>query len=203
MNMIEEVVSAHLPVGETLKIQKNRIEGAEPQKRRLAIVTGTHGDELEGQYIAWQLARVLKKRQPLLRGTVDIYPALNPLGISTIYRGLPGFDLDMNRIATDSILRFLTRHGFLKDVPLPEGEATQAVSEKNLVTIRNICGGILLHCRPTSSQVQAGEIMANIVDPYTATVLEEIRAPQKGTIFFARHAQIISAQTIVFRLIPG
>lgn len=96
--MIEEVVSAHLPVGETLRIQKNRIEGAEPKKRRLAIVTGTHGDELEGQYVAWQLARVLKKRQSLLRGTVDIYPALNPLGISTIYRGLPGFDLDMNRI---------------------------------------------------------------------------------------------------------
>ena len=105
--------------------------------------------------------------------------------------------------ATDSILRFLSRHDFLKDVPLPEGEATQAVSEKNLVTIRNTCGGILLHCRPTSSQVQTGEIMANIVDPYTATVLEEIRAPQKGTIFFARHAQIISAQTIVFRLIPS
>ena len=98
MNMIEEVVSAHLPVGETLRIQKNRIEGTESKKRRLAIVTGTHGDELEGQYVAWQLARVLKKRQPLLRGTVDIYPALNPLGISTIYRGLPGFDLDMNRI---------------------------------------------------------------------------------------------------------
>ena len=48
--------------------------------------------------MAWQLARVLGKKKDVLRGTVDIYPALNPLGISTIYRGLPGFDLDMNRI---------------------------------------------------------------------------------------------------------
>lgn len=96
--MIVEVVSAELPVGERLVIQKNRIEGAEPESHRLAVVTGTHGDELEGQYVAWQLARVLAKKKKSLCGTVDIYPALNPLGISTIYRGLPGFDLDMNRI---------------------------------------------------------------------------------------------------------
>ncbi|MBQ8919314.1 MAG: succinylglutamate desuccinylase/aspartoacylase family protein [Acidaminococcaceae bacterium] len=96
--MIETVIKAPLPVGEALAIQKNRIAGRDAATRRLAIVTGTHGDELEGQYVAWQLARVLEEKKDALRGTVDIYPALNPLGISTIYRGLPGFDLDMNRI---------------------------------------------------------------------------------------------------------
>ena len=53
--MLQEVVSAQLPVGEKLAIQKNRIEGADPGSRRIAIVTGTHGDELEGQYVAWKL----------------------------------------------------------------------------------------------------------------------------------------------------
>ena len=117
--MIEEVVSAHLPVGETLVIQKNRIEGQEPHKHRLAIVTGTHGDELEGQYVAFQLARVLKKKLPALCGTVDIYPALNPLGISTIYRGLPGFDLDMNRIfpgSPDETMYEYIAHGIVEDI---------------------------------------------------------------------------------------
>ncbi|MGN1212050.1 MAG: M14 family metallopeptidase, partial [Candidatus Cryptobacteroides sp.] len=33
-----------------------------------------------------------------LNGSVDIYPALNPLGIDTMQRGVPAFDLDMNRI---------------------------------------------------------------------------------------------------------
>ncbi len=96
--MIQTVVSARLPVGEKLAIQKNHIEGLEPDSHRIAIVTGTHGDELEGQYVAWKLARLLENKRGILYGTVDIYPALNPLGISTIYRGLPGFDLDMNRI---------------------------------------------------------------------------------------------------------
>ena len=31
-------------------------------------------------------------------GVIDIYPALNPLGIDSITRGIPNFDLDMNRI---------------------------------------------------------------------------------------------------------
>lgn len=33
-----------------------------------------------------------------LKGVVDIYPAMNPLGIDTIQRGIPLFDLDMNRV---------------------------------------------------------------------------------------------------------
>ena len=31
-----------------------------------------------------------------LKGIVEIYPALNPLGVDSISRGIPMFDLDMN-----------------------------------------------------------------------------------------------------------
>ncbi|MDD3921706.1 MAG: M14 family metallopeptidase, partial [Eubacteriales bacterium] len=66
--------------------------------KRLCIVTGTHGDELEGQYVCWKLAQMLRAGPEELIGTVDIYPALNPLGINTIVRGMPLCDLDMNRM---------------------------------------------------------------------------------------------------------
>ena len=92
--MIEQVVQVPLAVGEDLTIQKNRIGSG---GKRLCVVTGTHGDELEGQYVAWRLARLLKEHPEHLHGTVDIYPALNPLGISTMTRGMPLCDLDMNR----------------------------------------------------------------------------------------------------------
>ena len=92
--MIEQVVQIPLAVGEDLVIQKNRIgDGG----KRLCVVTGTHGDELEGQYVAWRLARLLKEHPEHLQGTVDVYPALNPLGVSTMTRGIPLCDLDMNR----------------------------------------------------------------------------------------------------------
>ena len=92
--MIEQVVQIPLAVGEDLVIQKNRIGSGE---KRLCVVTGTHGDELEGQYVAWRLARLLKEHPENLQGVVDIYPATNPLGVSTMTRGIPLCDLDMNR----------------------------------------------------------------------------------------------------------
>lgn len=98
--MIETVVSMELPVDEKLIIQKNRIMPVHPtgEEKRIAIVTGTHGDELEGQFVCYELLRRLKAEPGYLKGIVDIYPALNPLGIDSITRGIPMFDLDMNRI---------------------------------------------------------------------------------------------------------
>ncbi len=93
--MVESIVSIRLPVEETFRIRKNVIQNGEG--KRICVVTGIHGDELEGQYVCFLLNRVLSKNPELLHGTVEIYPAANPLGISSIERGIPGFDLDMNR----------------------------------------------------------------------------------------------------------
>ncbi len=95
--MIKDVVSTALSVDERLLVKKNSIT-AGSGKKRVCIVTGTHGDELEGQYVCFRLAQLLKEKKQLLDGTVEIYPALNPLGMDSIIRGIPGFDLDMNRI---------------------------------------------------------------------------------------------------------
>lgn len=92
--MIAQVLNVPLAVGEELTIRKQRIGAGD---KRICIVTGTHGDELEGQYVAWRLARILQDNIAALHGIVDIYPALNPLGINTMTRGIPQCDLDMNR----------------------------------------------------------------------------------------------------------
>ena len=99
--MIETVVSVGLPIDEKLMIQKNRLipqKGLSGGENRSSIVTGTHGDELEGQYVCYELQRRIRENIGCLTGIVDVYPAINPLGIDSITRGIPGFDLDMNRI---------------------------------------------------------------------------------------------------------
>ena len=98
--MTETVVAMKLPVDESLRIRKNRVMPAHPtgEEKRIAVVTGTHGDELEGQFVCYELLRRLKAEPEGLKGIVDVYPALNPLGIDSITRGIPMFDLDMNRI---------------------------------------------------------------------------------------------------------
>ena len=94
--MIETVFSAALPIGERLVVKKNRIEGRGGKGPRIAVVTGIHGDGLEGQYVAYELAQRLNERISDLRGIVDIYPALNPLGMSATEHGIPLFDFDLD-----------------------------------------------------------------------------------------------------------
>lgn len=98
--MVSTVVSVGLAVGENWKILKNRIqpEVLTGNEKRLSIVTGVHGDELEGQLVCYEVNRILREKKEYLKGIVDIYPALNPLGLDSITRGVPGFDIDMNRI---------------------------------------------------------------------------------------------------------
>ncbi|MFA9381238.1 MAG: M14 family metallopeptidase [Acetanaerobacterium sp.] len=98
--MLKEVVSIGLPVDEQLIINKNRLVPNVPtgHEKRVCIVTGTHGDELDGQYVCYELTRRINESPHLLTGIVDIYPALNPLGMDCISRGIPMFDLDMNSI---------------------------------------------------------------------------------------------------------
>lgn len=94
--MINVVTSLEMPVDEEFRIVKNHLTNG--KGKRICIVTGTHGDELEGQYVCYLLAKMVSENRSKLSGTVDIYPALNPLGIDTMQRGVPAFDLDMNRI---------------------------------------------------------------------------------------------------------
>ena len=96
--MIKTIVSAELPIDEQFRIRKNIIHNGPKNGLRLCVVTGTHGDELEGQMVCYELTRILTEHTESLEGSVEIYPALNPLGIDTIQRGIPNFDLDMNRI---------------------------------------------------------------------------------------------------------
>lgn len=99
--MVETVASVELPIDERLQIKKMRIR---PQRnlngseKRISVVTGIHGDELEGQYVCYEFIKRINEDIDSLEGIVDVYPALNPLGIDSITRGIPAFDLDMNRI---------------------------------------------------------------------------------------------------------
>jgi len=95
--MIKTIVAENLPVDEQLTIKKKIVSHGSGHKR-ICIVTGTHGDELEGQYVCFELIRRLNENIDYLDGTVEVYPALNPLGVDSVTRGIPSFDLDMNRI---------------------------------------------------------------------------------------------------------
>ena len=95
----KEIFSSELPVGETLSIKRTRFESDDKNsaKKRISIISGTHGDELEGQLAIYLLAKWLRENSEKLKGIVDIYPAVNALGVDTITRGFPIYEVDLNR----------------------------------------------------------------------------------------------------------
>lgn len=97
--MIQTIASAPLPAAENYVVKKQRLqpEHLSGNEKRISIVTGIHGDELEGQYVCYEIQRRINESPGMLTGIIDLYPALNPLGIDSITRGIPHFDLDMNR----------------------------------------------------------------------------------------------------------
>lgn len=106
MGLIEEVITIELPVGESFRIQRCRYEGKKSTKR-ISVVSGIHGDELEGQYVCFLLGEWLRKNSDKIRGTIDIYPAINSLGLDSITRSIPFYDVDLNRIFPGSKNDFL------------------------------------------------------------------------------------------------
>lgn len=94
----EEILTLDLPYCEQLAVGRTTFGSGGP---RVAIVSGIHGDEVEGLYACHRLARWLtelcRTRPEALLGTVELYPGLNPLGLDTLQRWVPIFDVDLNR----------------------------------------------------------------------------------------------------------
>lgn len=108
MGTIEEVFTIDLPVGEQFRIRRCRYNPVDGEKKkRISIVSGIHGDELEGQYVCFLLGEWLRANPDKITATIDIYPAINSLGIDSITRSIPFYDVDLNRIFPGSQNDFL------------------------------------------------------------------------------------------------
>ena len=96
---IETFITIDMPYCERMEIRRTVFNGGNGP--RVAIVAGVHGDELEGLYVCHLLAgwleELLRRAPEKLLGSVELYPAVNTLGLDTLTRGLPVFDTDLNR----------------------------------------------------------------------------------------------------------
>ena len=104
--MIETVATVDLMVEEELKVKKNHLAPDFPtgNEKRICIVSGLYGDELQGQYICYEVIRRIKLEYENLTGIVDVYPSLNPMGLDSKTREIPGSGIDMNSIFPGSKL---------------------------------------------------------------------------------------------------
>ena len=66
--MIKTEASAPLPAVENYIVKKQRLEpeNLTGNEKRISVVTGIHGDELEGQYVCYEIQRRIKEHPEYL-----------------------------------------------------------------------------------------------------------------------------------------
>lgn len=73
---------------------------------------------------------------------------------------------------------------------------------KGLLSALRLSAGFFVHRAWANDRVEKGHILAQIVDPYLGTVVEEMSAPVVGIVFFHASQPIIYSHTSLFRIIP-
>lgn len=89
------IYTIRLPSGGTLPVNRYRFGNGEGP--RVSFVAGIRGDAPEGIRVAFRLIRALEALEPMLVGSIDVYPCVNPIAAEQGARLWPSFDLDQNR----------------------------------------------------------------------------------------------------------
>lgn len=110
-------------------------------------------------------------------------------------------DVRSMQMVEESILRFMGKIGACSKQQI-SGWRSERIDEADLVSMIAHHGGILVPHVEVGSRVSANQLLAEIANPMDAEVLEEIRAPQDGYLFFAHSDPLVLEHTSVFRIVP-
>lgn len=104
-------------------------------------------------------------------------------------------------IIVKAILNFLANEGII-DYISHKGYISSVIDEKNLLSIKSKHAG-LFHClAEVNSNVSAGQVLAEILDPLDGSVKDTIKAPVDATVFFVQSKSISYSNAVLFKLIP-
>ncbi len=100
----------------------------------------------------------------------------------------------------DAILNFLSKQGII-DYKGHEGYISRVVESNDFVNIRSECAGFFECFVEPGEKVKKNQLLASITDPYTADLLQEIRASENGIVAFAHNEILIYQNAAVFKII--
>ena len=100
----------------------------------------------------------------------------------------------------DSILRFLKKTHIIRYRLQNAGYESIVFDEAELVNVKARRAGIFYGIAKAGQQVSEGDTLARILDPYDSSVLQEVKAPVNGTVFFAHNRPLTLEHGILFRI---
>jgi len=109
-------------------------------------------------------------------------------------------DEESANIAVSAVLRFLSRMGVIK-YQSHGGYMATTLEEEHLMSVHAKSGGIYRRIKQPGDEVEQGDVMAEILDPFEGTVKEEIKSPANGIVFFAHKSPLVLENSVVYKII--
>lgn len=101
------------------------------------------------------------------------------------------------RQAVEAILNFMSRQGVIR-YPGYEGYLSRVVDDSQLATVRAQAAGFFECKVSVGDQVEKGELLAQILDPFDGSLRSNILSPVDGTILFAQDEAMTYDSTALF-----
>lgn len=105
------------------------------------------------------------------------------------------------REAVDAILTFLNRNDIVR-YRCHEGYVSQVIEGDTLISVKSSTAGVFVRHVRVNSHVRQGDLLAEIMDPFSGHTVDRVKSPTNGIVFFHASQPIIYAQTPLFRIIP-
>ena len=102
--------------------------------------------------------------------------------------------------AVAAVLRYLSRVGLLR-YHCHSGYLSTVVQENEMANVLTPAGGIVRRFVEPGQEVEYGQKMGVILDPFTAEVEAEITCPTSGVVFFALKKPLTTEHEIAFKVI--
>ncbi|MFI3239260.1 MAG: M14 family metallopeptidase [Bacteroidales bacterium] len=119
----------------------------------------------------------------------------------SVYTGLTDKLEDSSaEIALQSIVRFMDKMNII-NAPVRPGYHSQVISNASLVTVTSKTSGLLRKLKSAQEYVSKGDLLAEVIDPYDATVREQITAPVNGVLFFAQENPLLVEGARAFEIV--
>ena len=144
---------------------------------------------------------LLRKPKPFDTATLNFNWQNSDTSAFSIYTNeTEHIDEESAHIAVGAVLRFLSRMGVIK-YQSHGGYMATTLEEEHLMSIHAQSGGIYRRIKQPGDEVEQGEAMAEILDPFEGTVIEEIKAPANGIVFFAHKSPLVLENSVVYKII--
>ena len=102
--------------------------------------------------------------------------------------------------AVAAVLRYLSRVGLLR-YHCHSGYLSTVVQENEMAKVLTPAGGIFRRFVEPGQEVEYGQKMGVILDPFTAEVEAEITCPTSGVVFFALKKPLTTEHEVAFKAI--